>query len=480
MARRPFVGHATFYPALCQAGRASRSLVRQGGLPFAQHLPERVIREAVHEADATFCERIYAPAVTLWTFLSQTFDADHSCAQAVARLNAFRTSKGLPPCSSDTGAYCKARKRLPEQAMHSLVRKTGRELMNNGSRRWLWHGRQVKVVDGSSASMPDTEANQAEYPKPEHLPEGVGFPLMRLLVIFTLSVGTVLDAAMGRFHGKRSGELSLFRTLDDALEPGDVVVGDRIFANFWDVARLKARGIDIVMRMHAGRTPLYFRGRGHSKDNRRTCWRRKKRPEWMTEELYNTLPEWLYLRALRVDVRQRGFRTKQLVLVTTLTDAGAYPAADIAELYRRRWQVELNLRSLKTILQMDILRGKSPDIVRKEVWAHLLVYNIVRALMARAAAEAGVRPEQISFKGALQTFNAFWPHLIEASDPDEVARLLTIMINAIAERRVGDRPDRYEPRAVRRGPKQYPRLSMPRKTARALMREGVRFRGDKD
>jgi Transposase DDE domain len=365
--------------------------------------------------------------------------------------------------------------------MHSLVRNTGRQLMNNGPRRWLWHGRQVKLVDGTTVSMPDTQKNQQAYPKQEHLPEGVGFPLMRLVVIFTLSVGTVLDAAMGRFHGKRSGELSLFRTLDDALEPGDIVVGDRLFANFWDVARLQARGIDIVMRMHPGRAPVYFRGRGHSKDNRRIWWGKKKKcPDWMAAEVYAALPQWLRLRALRVNVRQRGFRTKQLVLVTTLTDAEAYPAADIAELYRRRWQVELNLRSLKAILQMDILRGKSPDVVRKEVWAHLLVYNIVRALMAKAAAGAGVRPEEISFKGALQVFNAFWPHLIEASEPAEVARLLTIMVNAIAERRVGDRPDRYEPRAVRRRPKQYPRLSMPRATARALMREGVRFKGDKD
>jgi hypothetical protein len=473
------MGHATFYPTLCQAGRASRSIARRDGLPFAQHLPEKTIHEAVREAGETFVERIFTPAVTLWTFLSQIFDPDHSCAQAVARLLAFRISKGLPPCSSDTGGYCKARKRLPEQAVHSLVRKTGRELMDKGPRRWLWHGRQAKLVDGSTVSMADTEENQTEYPKPEHLPDGVGFPIMRLLVIFTLSVGTVLDAAMGRFHGKRSGELSLFRTLDDVLDPGDVVVGDRIFSNFWDVARLKARGIDIVMRMHAGRAPVYFRGRGHSKGNRRICWGRKKRPEWMTEELYNTLPEWLYLRALRVDVPQRGFRTKQLVLVTTLTDAEAYPAADIAELYRRRWQVELNLRSLKTTLQMDILRGKSPDIVRKEVWAHLLVYNIVRALMAKAAVQAGVRSEEISFKGALQTFNAFWPHFVEASNPAEVARLWTIMINAIAQRRVGDRPDRYEPRAVRRRAKHYPRLSMPRPIARALMREGVRFRGDK-
>ena len=474
------MGHGTFYPPVRQVARTSRKLARQDGLPFAQHLPEKEIHQAVHEAGTTFCERIFTPAVTLWTFLSQVFDADHSCAQAVARLLAFRISKGLRPCSPDTGAYCKARKRLPEQAMRTLVRNTGQKLLERSPSCWLWKGRAVKLADGTTASMPDTSKNQKAYPKPRHFPDGVGFPIMRLVVIFSLAVGTVLDAAMGRFHGKLSGELSLFRTLDDVLDPGDVVIGDRLFANFWDVARLQARGIDIVMRMHPGRSQVWFRGRGHSTGNRRIWWRKKKRPEWMTQEAYAALPEWLRLRAVRVDVSQRGFRTERLVLVTTLTDAAAYPAVDVAQLYRRRWQVELHLRSLKTILQMDILRGRSPDIVRKEVWAHLLVYNIVRTLMARAAAQASVRPEEISFKGALQSFNAFWPHLLLASTVDEATRLWTIMMAAIARRRVGDRPDRYEPRAVRRGPKGYPSLSMPRRAARALMKAGVRFKGDKD
>jgi Transposase DDE domain len=474
------MGHATFYPPVRQVARTSRKLARQDGLPFAQHLPEKEINQAVHEAGTTFCERIFTPAVTLWTFLSQVFDADHSCAQAVARLLAFRISKGLQPCSSETSAYCKARKRLPEKALRTLVRNTGRELMDRGERRWLFKGRAVKVVDGTTVSMPDTSKNQKAYPKPSHFPDGVGFPIMRLVVIFSLAVGTVLDAAMGRFHGKRSGELSLFRTLDDVLDPGDILIGDRLFANFWDVARLHARGIDIVMRMHAGRSQVWFRGRGHSTGNRRLWWRKKKtRPEWLTPQAYDALPEWILLRAVRVDVRQRGFRTERLVLVTTLTDAEAYPAAEVAQLYRRRWHAELNLRSLKTILQMDILRCKSPAMVRKEVWAHLLVYNIVRTLMAKAAAQAGARPEEISFKGALQAFNAFWTHLLLASTVDEASQLWTIMMAAIAERRVGDRPDRYEPRAVRRSPKKYARLSMPRWRAHQLMKAGLKFKGDK-
>jgi hypothetical protein len=287
-------------------------------------------------------------------------------------------ARGRSPCSADTGAYCKARQRFPEAALASLVRQSGRKLDDQAEQPWLWKGRRAKVVDGSSASLPDTEENQQEYPKYSHLPAGVGFPMLRLVVIFSLAVGTVLDAAIGRFRGKRTGELSLFRTLDDALEPDDVLVGDRLFADFWDVARLQWRGIDVVMRMHAGRTPVWFRGRGHSTGNRRIWWRKTKRPEWMSAEEYAALPQWLRLRAVRVDVRQLGFRTKQLVLVTTLTDAQAYQAADQAALYRRRWQAELNLRSLKAEMQMDILRGQSPDVVRKEIWAHLLVYNLVR------------------------------------------------------------------------------------------------------
>jgi len=473
------MSHAIYYPTVRQVARSCHQLVRRPGLPFAQHLPAEQIHKAVRKAGARFRERIFTPAVTLWTFLSQILDPDHSCRQAVARLCAYRTAKGLRPCSPETGAYCKARQRFPEKALADLVRNSGRQLMDQAKEPWLWKGRSVKIADGTGLSMPDTPENQKAFPKQKGLRAGVGFPLMRLVVVFSLAVGTALDAAMGRFHGKTTGELSLFRSLDDVLEPGDVLLADRLYSDFWDVARLQARGVDIVMRMHAGREKVWFRGRGHSTANRRVCWRKSKRPAWMAQKEYDGLPQWLYLRALRVDVRQRGFRTRCLVLVTTLTDAHAYPAADLAELYRRRWQVELNLRSLKTTLQMDILRGESPDVVRKEVWAHLLVYNIVRGLMMQAAVAAGLRPDQISFKGALQTVNAFLPYLLRAESPAVAAGLWSAMIEAIACHHVGDRPDRYEPRAVKRRPKNYPKLKMTRAEARRCLRAGVKFVGDK-
>jgi len=474
------VNHATLCPTVRQVGQRCNQLVHQDGLPFAQHLPEQQINEAMRQAGGTFRERLFTPAVTLWTFLSQVFDADHSCRQAVARLAAFRVAQGYAPCSTDTGAYCKARQRFPELALAQLVRQSGQRLAENTERAWLWKGREVKIADGSGLSMPDTQENQKEYPKQQHLPPGVGFPMMRILVVFSLATGTVLDAAMGCFRGKQTGELSLFRTLDHVFEPGDIVLGDRLFADFWDVARLSQRGIDVVMRMHAGRTKVWFGGRGHSTANRRIWWRKPQRPQWMSQQEYEALPEWLRLRALRVDVGQSGFRTKQVVLVTTLTDAQAYPAAEVAELYRRRWQAELRLRSLKTHLQMDILRGKTPDVVRKEVWAHLLVYNIVRGLMAQAASTVGIRPDEVSFKGALQIFNAFLPYLLTATSAIEEAQRWAAMIAAISEHRVGDRPDRYEPRAARYRKRKFPRLTMPRREARRFLKNGGSFKGDKD
>jgi Transposase DDE domain/Insertion element 4 transposase N-terminal len=467
------MSHANTLPTIYQVARTGRNLSRQEALPFARHLPEQQIHQAVRATGVSFRERIFSPAVTLWTFLSQVFDPDHSCRQAVARLLAFRVAQGLRPCSADTGAYCKARQRLPEKALHDLVRGTGRQLMDQGQPAWRWKGRHVKIVDGTGLSAPDTKANQKEYPKRQTLPAGVGFPLVRLVVVFSLAVGTVLDAALGRFQGKGGAELPLFRTLDDALEPGDVLLGDRLYADFWDVARLAFRGIDVVMRMHAGRAKVWFGGRGHSTGNRRTWWRKTKRPDWMTQEEYDVLPQWLRLRVVRVDVRQRGFRSKRLLLVTTLTDAEAYPAEDLAALYRMRWHAELNLRSIKSVLQMNILRGQSPDILRKEVWAHLLVYNLLRGVMMQAATVAELRPIDISFTAALQTVNAFLPHLHTAQTAEDAQVAWEVMIVVIGWKRVGNRPDRYEPRAVKRRTKKFPKLITTRKEARRRLREGV-------
>jgi len=257
------------------------------------------------------------------------------------------------------------------------------------------------------------------------------------------------------------------------------MLADRLYPTFWTVAHALAKGADVVMRMHAGRAAVWFGGRGHRLDNRRTWWRKPPRPEWMSEAEYQQIPEWLRLRALRVTVRQVGFRTRKLVLITTLLDAEQYTGKDIAELYRRRWQAELRLRSLKITLQMDVLRTKTPEMVRKEIWAHLLVYNLVRTVMAQAALQAQVCPDEISFTGALQTLNAFLPQLPALQTPEEVQAFWDVVLWAVGVHRVGNRPDRSEPRKVKRRPKNYKRLNEPRAAARERLRKGAKRAGKK-
>jgi hypothetical protein len=449
-----------------------RQLHQAHGLPFAEHLPADLIHRTAHQLGLCFRERIFTPAVTLWTFLSQVLDHDHSCRQAVARLLAFRSARGLRPCSPDTGAYCKARGRLPEPLLRELTRDTGRRAAEQAPAAWLWKGRPVKVVDGTGLSMPDTPANQQAYPKSQKLPAGVGFPLLRLVVVFSLAAGTVLEAALGRRSGPGTGEQSLFRGLWEQFRPGDVLLADRLYGDFFTLARARQRGVDVVTRPAAGRAPLQFRGRRAA--DLRLCWIKPERPPWLFPREYAQLPRYLYLRAVRVLVRQPGFRTKRLVLVTTLRDVTAVTGADLADLYRRRWQAELNLRSLKQSLQMDILRGKSPETVRKEIWAHLLVYNLVRRIMVEAAVAAGARADAVSFTGALQTVNAFLPEIRAARTAEDARVLWEVLLWAVGEHRVGNRPDRSEPRAVKRRPKNFPRLSQPREAARRRLRRGAK------
>jgi hypothetical protein len=373
---------------------------------------------------------------------------------------------GLRPCSPENSAYCKARGRLPEDLLARLTRDTGRQLLDGAERAWLWKGRAVKLVDGTGVSMPDTPKNQRAYPQPPTQKPGVGFPLMRVVVLFALAVGTVLDAAFGPYRGKGTGESSLLGTIADQLHAGDVLLADRYYCTYWEVAAALARGADVVVRLHGSRTVNFRRGRRLGPGDKVVWWKKSPRPGWMTRQRYEEIPEWLRLRAVRVQVRQRGFRVRELVVVTTILDPAAASREDLAELYRARWQAELDLRSLKDVLQMGILRGESPEMVGKELWGHLLAYNIIRGLMAQAARAGGLQPRQVSFTGALQTVNAFGPLLKAARTEAEALRLWLVMIWAMGRHEVGDRPDRYEPRQVKRRAKHHAFLNEPRSEAR--------------
>lgn len=435
------------------------------GLPFADLLTAARLEQALHEEKASWREAIWTPVLTLWAFLSQVISPDGSCRLTVDRVLAWLISRGDEPCSPKTDPYCKARQRLPESLLHRLVRETGRGAHDLSPAAWLWKKRRVKVVDGSSVSMPDTPANQAAYPQPTSQKPGLGFPVARVVVVFCLACGTVLEAALGRYRGQQQGENSLLRTLEHAFEPGDVLLADRCYGGWFDLAWWQRRGVDVVTRLHQRRRCDLRRGRRLGPNDHVVVWAKPIRPDWMDEATYQSLPEELELREVRVRVPQRGFRTKVLVVVTTLRDASVYPAKDLAVLYRLRWHAELDLRSLKVVLGMDVLRCKSPAMVRKEVWAHLLAYNLIRGVMAQAAEEHGCDPRDLSFTGALQAMASFAERLLEA-DEDQFEELYDWLLLTIGANQVGDRPDRVEPRARKRRPKQYPLLTRPREEAR--------------
>lgn len=466
-----------FHPNVERSFRQVELLRRQfaqaKGLPFHDILAAEQVQQVLAESNVCFRDRIFAPLVTISTFLTQVLDPDHSMRQAVARLIAHRVSVGLSACSSDTRAYSKARQRLPEKVFADLTRCTGRDLMLEAPAHWCWRGRDVKLVDGSTLSMPDTPANQKAYPQSASQQPGVGFPVLRIVALFSLAVGTVLDVAMGPYKGKQTGETALFRSLHHHLQDGDILLADRYFCGYFHIAMVQARQADIVMRLHHLRKVDFRRGQHMGPGDHIVHWHKPKQcPDWLDEAAFANMPETLTMRELRIRAPHKKSRNRFVLVATTLLDPDAYPKKAIAELYRQRWHAELDLRSLKTFLQMDVLRCQTPAMVRKEIWAHLLAYNLIRKVMAQAALEHKLEPRQISFKGTLQTLNAFSERLQQCPQR-ALEPLCRSLLQAVARHRVGHRPGRVEPRAKKRRAKPYKLLNKPRAQARkAEMREG--------
>jgi hypothetical protein len=433
-------------------------------------LPQETVEQVLRRQGIKFRDCLYTPLVTIWTFLYQVLSADHSCRAAVAQLLAFLSLAGESG-SAKTDPYCKARDRLPEALCAELARESGQELHK---RVGVWgpilKGRPVKIVDGTTGSMPDTAENQKEYPQQSAQKPGLGFPILRWVALISLSCGAVLDVAMGPYAGKRTGETALLRQLLGGLRAGDVLLGDACYSNYWMIALVLERGVDVVM-YHDGKRRIDFRtGKRLGRDDHVVSWEKPKRPQWMDQSCYDRLPAQLSIREVRVEVSQRGFRTRRLILVTTLLDAVEYPREDLAAAYRARWNAELDLRSIKQVMQMDVLRCKTPARVRKEIWMHMLAYNLVRKLMAEAAAANNLCPRDISFKGTLQTLNSFaacgW-----SCSAKTWRQLYGAILRAVATHRVRDRPDRVEPRAIKRRPKEQTLLTEPRQAARKRLLE---------
>jgi hypothetical protein len=340
---------------------------------------------------------------------------------------------------------------------------------------WLWKSRRVYIYDGSTVSMPDTVANQEAYPQPTTQKAGLGFPLARIAAVFSLACGAVVELGICRYAGKGQSELGMLRRLWDVFKPGDVMVADSYMCAWVEMMMLKQRGVDCVCRLPARRATDFRRGKRLGKNDHVVKWPKPKKPSSIDQETYNALPEFLLIRECRVRVKQPGFRVQNLVVATTLLDANEVTKNDLAQVYRGRWNGELDLRSVKQTLQMDILRCKTPELVRKEIWTHILAYNLVRTITAQAATKHGIEPRTISFKGVVQTLEAFQPIIALKGEDNAKCRteLYEDLLDAIVVHRVGDRPDRFEPRRRKRRPKPYDRLMKPRCQAKRDLLNGL-------
>jgi DDE family transposase len=408
-------------------------------------------------------ERLFPPTETLAMFLRQALSEDRSCQRVVNDTAIARAAGRLPQCSTRTGAYCRARQRLPTSLIASLTRHSGQHLTDRGPSAWRWRGRAVRLVDGTTVSMPDTAANQACYPQPRSQQPGLGFPLCRMAALICLGSGAILDAASSGYHGKGSDEQTLLRSMLDTLKRGEVLLGDAFYATYFLLAELHERGVDAVFEQHGARAQTTDFERGLSvgvRDHLLALPKPKLKPEWMTQAQYDNAPATVIVRELRA-----GGKT----LITTMLCPKETPKDALKLLYRKRWNVELDLRNIKTTLGMETLSCRTPDMAIKEIWVYLLAYNLIRLIMAQAALAVGCLPRQLSFKHALQLYEAWQHHRFGEATDDPCLILFELM----GQQRVANRPGRVEPRAIKRRPKPFPLMTRPR----AVLREEIRLYG---
>jgi putative transposase len=461
-----------FYPPSSPTSSFQASLapfLSQDGLPFADVLTAQDVHDA-YAAEGISCaaapRSIFNPALVLWAWLSQVLSSDKSCRAAVMRIIVLLVALERGACSTDTAAYCRARAKLPATVLRRLALQVGRQLEDAVPARWLWRRRHVFLVDGETVSLPDTPENQQAYPQPPAQKPGLGFPMIRMVVLLSLATAALQSLAFGPYEGKETGEPALFRNLLDQIANGSIILADRYYCSYFLIALLQEYGVDVVFRLHQSRKVDFRRGRRLGPDDHLVVWYKPKRPDWMDQEVYERLPTTLAVREVRTQVSQPGYRVRSLVVVTTLGDADHYSTEDLTDLYHERWHVELDIRSIKCTLGMDRLRCLTPFMVRKEIWAYWLGYNLVRKVSAQAALERGLHPRQISFTATKQAAVEAWLQLTLGSQGRRLA-LGRALLAAIGKEVVGNRPGRCEPRAVKRRPKPHPLLMKPRAEARA-------------
>jgi hypothetical protein len=429
------------------------------GLPFKELLPESVIEQALTEIKIKYHQRLFDPIVTLWAFLSQVLDTDKSCHNAVSKVIAYLAGQRVEIPSTDTSAYCQARSRLPEKLLEKLFSHSGQGLEEKVVAEHLWCGRNVKVIDGSTVSMPDTVENQKEYPQPKTQKAGCGFPIAKIGVIFSLATGAAVALCIDVLN---THDIKLARKLYQFLKPLDILLGDRAFCAYADLVAIKKLDCDALLRKHQARKTSMRKGKIIGSCDKLVTWYKpKKCPQGLSKDEFNALPSTIKVREIYYYIVVPGFRTEQVSLITTLLDTTTYSTLDIVGLYGKRWDVELDLRHLKTTLGMDILRCKTPSMVRKEIYVFLLAYNLLRTLMWSAGTTYNTPPLRLSLQGTRHHLDNFIPQLL-AADSKKRLQIYRTLLKVIAHKAVPDRPARNEPRVRKRRPKAYPLMTKPR------------------
>ena len=441
-----------------QQNRVRHHAANSSSYRFFNLLTEPTLLDKIEELLPAHRERLFPPTETLSMFLAQAMNADRSCQHIVNESAVQRLADSLPECSTDTGAYCRARMRLPLSMISSLCCDTGTQVSHHSHANGCWRNRPVRLVDGTTITLPDTPENQRTYPQSSNQKPGLGFPQCRLVGLICLGSGALLNMAMGPMKGKGSDEQTLFRSLTSDLKRGEILLGDAFYATYSLFCTLNERGVDAVFEQLGSRKLVTDFRRGKrlgSKDHVIEITKPKKRPAWMSESDYADMPDSLQVRELQV-----GGKT----LVTTLLCPKQTSKKELRALYKERWHVELDIRNIKTTLGMDRVSCRTPLMVQKEIWVYLLAYNLIRLLMSQSALLADILPRQMSFKHTVQLWLA-WRHYY---DPQITADVLDeVFLGLIAQNRVGNRPGRVEPRAVKRRPKPMPLLTKPRDIARA-------------
>ena len=440
------------------------------GLPFGRLLTQDYVLSVLADEGHAYRQRVFCPLVTLWAWLSQCLSQDKSLNEAVCRILAHRVSTGLPPCSASSASYSNARIRFPLPALVRMAKEIGENVHKSADDAWHWRGRDVFLADGTGLSMPDTPENQRAYPQAKNVKEGLGFPIMRAVALISLATGAVVDFAYAPHEGKGTGEGTLLRGMLDTLKRDNILVADRFYPSYRTLGALLRRGIDIVSVSHQSRDVDFNDGFQLGEKDHIVEWHKSAfSARAMSREEYDALPDTIPVREFVISIEGRNGGSEEAVVVTTITDP-SIPQNELSDLYWRRWHAELDLRSIKQSMHLDVLRCKTPEMVVKEIFTHLLAYNLLRGVMTESAKRSGTTPRHLSVKGAMQAVESFTPAMMAVNSDS----LFDAFLTTVSAHRVGNRPGRQEPRKRKRRHAWRDYLMVPRhKCHRRLASEAI-------